>query len=131
MQDLPDVAPRAVINQISLLRCGFGRNIELFNDRAPEQTSLTARNSDNGAYHIAIYVDDIDVAASYLKSKGIRALMGPLPVNKGPAAGQFILCFFAPRGLQPEAISYPNGMAYEKDGGPVLWSDTSPTEQAD
>jgi len=55
-------------------------------------------------------------------------LMGPFPVNEGPAAGQSIIYFFAPWGLQMEAISFPEGMAYEKDGGPVLWSNTAPAE---
>jgi len=54
--------------------------------------------------------------------------MGPFPVNEGPAAGQSIIYFFAPWGLQMEAISFPQGMAYEKDGGPVLWSNTDPAK---
>jgi catechol 2,3-dioxygenase-like lactoylglutathione lyase family enzyme len=84
------------------------------------------RNSDIGGHHIAIYVDDIAVAADWLRAKGIRTLMGPIPVDEGPAAGQRILYFYAPWGLQLEAISYPQGMAYEKDGGPVLWSTRDP-----
>lgn len=126
MQDLLDVDPRAVINQISLLRCGFGSNIELFDYSAPDQKEVRPRNSDIGGHHVAFYVDDINAAAEYLKSKGIRTLMGPLPVEQGPAAGQAIIYFFAPWGLQMEAISFPGGMAYEKDGGPVLWSNTEP-----
>ncbi len=128
MQDLLDVDPRAVIEEITLMRCGFGSNIELFHYTAPDQKTVTARNSDIGGHHIAFYVDDINAAAEYLKSKGVRTLMGPLPVNEGPAAGQAILYFFAPWGLQMEAISYPGGMAYEKDGGPVLWSNTDPAK---
>ena len=128
MQDLLDVDPRAVVEQITLMRCGFGSNIELFKYTAPDQKTVTARNSDIGGHHIAFYVDDIDAAAAYLKDKGVRTLMGPLPVNEGPAAGQSILYFFAPWGLQLEAISFPAGMAYEKDGGPVLWSPKDPSK---
>ena len=128
MQDLLAVDPRAVVEEITLLRCGFGSNIELFHYTAPDQTTVTAKNSDIGAYHIAVYVDDIDAAAEYLKSKDIKTLMGPLPVSEGPAAGQSILYFYAPWGLQLEAISFPQGMAYEKDGGPVLWSNTDPAQ---
>lgn len=126
MQDLLDVDPRAVIEQITLLRCGNGSNIELFKYTAPDQKTVTARNSDIGGHHIAFYVDDIAAAAEYFKANGIRTLMGPMPVNEGPAAGQSIIYFFAPWGLQLEAISFPQGMAYEKDGGPVLWSNTAP-----
>lgn len=128
MQDLLNVDPRAVIHQISLLRCGFGSNIELFDYESPDQQTVQPRNSDIGGHHIAFYVEDIDAAAAYLKEKGIRTLMGPLPVSEGPAAGQSIIYFYAPWGLQLEAISFPDGMAYEKDGGAVLWSNTAPSE---
>ena len=128
MQDLLAVDPRAVVEQVTMLRCGFGSNIELFKYTAPDQKTITPRNSDIGAYHIAIYVDDIDAAAAYFKAQNIRTLMGPLPVSEGPAAGQSVLYFYAPWGLQLEAISFPKGMAYEKDGGPVLWSNTAPAQ---
>lgn len=127
MQDLLDVDPRAVIEQITLMRCGFGSNIELFKYTAPDQKVVTARNSDIGGHHIAIYVDDINAAAAYLKDKGIKTLMGPLPVDEGPAGGQRIMYFYAPWGLQLEAISYPDGMAYEQDGGTILWSSRNPS----
>lgn len=128
MQDLLAVDPRAVVEEITLMRCGFGSNIELFHYTAPDQKTVEMRNSDIGAYHIALYVDDINAAADYFKAKGIKTLMGPLPVSEGPAAGQTILYFYAPWGLQMEAISFPQGMAYEKDGGPVLWSNTDPAK---
>jgi catechol 2,3-dioxygenase-like lactoylglutathione lyase family enzyme len=128
MQDLLGVHPRAVIEEITLLRCGFGSNIELFKYTAPDQKDATPKNSDIGGYHIAFYVDDVAAAKAYLEGKGVAMRMGPLPVTEGPAAGQTILYFQAPWGLQFEAISYPDGMAYEKDGGPVLWSPKDPAK---
>ncbi|MER9754318.1 VOC family protein [Mesorhizobium sp. M0166] len=122
MQDLLGVDPKAVIEEITLVRCGHGSNIELFKYTAPDQKDLTPRNSDIGGFHIAFYVDDIAAAKAYLDGKGVKTRMGPLPVTEGPAAGQTILYFQAPWGLQLEAISYPNGMAYEKDAETVLWS---------
>lgn len=122
MQDLVNVHPRAVIERITLVRCGNGSNIELFQYTSPDQKTEIPKNSDVGGHHLAFYVEDIEAAAAYFKEKGIRTLMGPFPVQEGPAAGQTILYFFAPWGLQLEAISYPGGMAYEKDGGPALWS---------
>ncbi len=128
MQDLLNVNPRAKIEQISVVRCGYGSNIELFQYSSPDQKDMTPKNSDIGGYHIAFYVDDIKAAADYLKANNVRTFMGPLPVDQGPAAGQSILYFTAPWGLQFEAISYPKGMAYEKDGGPVLWSTKDPAK---
>jgi catechol 2,3-dioxygenase-like lactoylglutathione lyase family enzyme len=126
MQDLLGVDPKAVIEEITQMRCGFGSNIELFKYTAPDQRDLQAKNSDIGGFHIAFYVDDVAAAKAYLESKGVATRMGPLPVTEGPAAGQTILYFQAPWGLQFEAISYPDGMAYEKDSATKLWDPKDP-----
>ena len=126
MQDLLGVDPKAVIEQVTMVRCGYGSNIELFKYTAPDQKDLTPKNSDIGGFHIALYVDDVAAAKAYLDGKGVKTRMGPLPVKEGPAGGQTILYFQAPWGLQLEAISYPNGMAYEKGAETVLWSPKNP-----
>ena len=128
MQDLLGVDPKAVIEEITQIRCGYGSNIELFKYTAPDQKDATPKNSDIGGYHIAFYVDDVAAAKAYLESKGVKTRMGPLPVKEGPAAGQTILYFQAPWGLQLEAISYPEGMAYEKGAETVLWSPKDPAK---
>jgi catechol 2,3-dioxygenase-like lactoylglutathione lyase family enzyme len=128
MKDVLDVNPRAVITQITLVRCGFGSNIELFSYQSPDQQVVQPKNSDVGGYHIAFYVDDIKAADAYLRSKGVWTFFGPVPIKEGPAAGQAIVYFKAPWGLQLEAISYPNGMAYEKDAETVLWSPKDPSK---
>jgi catechol 2,3-dioxygenase-like lactoylglutathione lyase family enzyme len=128
MQDVLGVDPKAVIEEIVLVRCGVGSNIELFKYTAPDQKDATPKNSDIGGYHIAFYVDDVAAAKAYLESKGVATKMGPIPVDQGPAAGQTILYFNAPWGLQLEAISYPNGMAYEKDAETILWSPKDPAK---
>lgn len=122
MQDVLGVDPKAVIEEITMVRCGIGSNIELFKYTAPDQKTVEVRNSDIGAFHIAFYVDDVAAAKTYLDGKGIKTRMGPIPLKEGPAAGQTILYFQAPWGLQLEAISYPDGMAYEKGADTVLWS---------
>ena len=126
MQDLLGVDPKAVIEEITQIRCGYGSNIELFKYTAPNQKDATPKNSDIGGYHIAFYVDDVAAAKAYLDAKGVKTRLGPLPVKEGPAAGQTILYFQAPWGLQLEAISYPDGMAYEKGAETVLWSPKNP-----
>jgi catechol 2,3-dioxygenase-like lactoylglutathione lyase family enzyme len=126
MQDVVNVNPRAVIDEISMVRCGYGSNIELFQYQSPDQAKTLPKNSDIGGHHIALYVDDIDKAAAYLKEKNVKTMQGPIPITEGPAAGQSTLYFFAPWGLQMELISYPKGMAYEKDAKSLLWSTTQP-----
>jgi catechol 2,3-dioxygenase-like lactoylglutathione lyase family enzyme len=128
MKDMLDVNPRAVITQLTMMRCGFGSNIELFSYTSPDQQVVQPKNSDVGGYHIAFYVDDIRAADKYLRSKGVWTMFGPVPINQGPAAGQAVLYFKAPWGLQMEAISYPNGMAYEKSSDVILWSPKDPAK---
>ena len=60
MQDVVNVNPRAVIDEISMVRCGYGSNIELFQYKSPDQAKDMPKNSDIGGHHIALYVDDID-----------------------------------------------------------------------
>ena len=122
MKNLLSVHPRAVIDQITLVRCGNGSSIELLQYKSPDQNKARPRNSDYAGHHIAFYVDDINAAVAYLKQKGVKTFFGPLPVKKGPAAGQSIIYFLAPWGLQMELISYPKGMAYEKTSKGKLWS---------
>jgi catechol 2,3-dioxygenase-like lactoylglutathione lyase family enzyme len=122
MQDLLGVHPRAVIEQITMIRCGRSANIELFEYEAPDQVTTVPLNSDWAGHHVAFYVTDIDAAVAHMVSKGVRKLLGPLPVTDGPAAGQSINYFQTPWGTYVELISYPEGMAYERDPGRPLWS---------
>ena len=126
MADTLNVHPRAVVEQIALLRCHMGSNIELFQYSSPDQRDAIPKNSDIGGHHLAFYVDDIEAAATYLRQRGVSVLAGPLPVTEGPAAGQIINYFLAPWGLQLELISYPRGMAYEAQARRVLWTPKMP-----
>jgi catechol 2,3-dioxygenase-like lactoylglutathione lyase family enzyme len=121
MQDLLGVHPRAVIEQITMIRCGRSANIELFEYEAPDQRRTFPKNSDWAGHHIAFYVTDIDEAVAYMQSKGVEKLLGPLAVTDGPAAGQSINYFRAPFGTYIELISYPKGMAYEETAETLLW----------
>jgi|KBSMisStandDraft_5_1062788.scaffolds.fasta_scaffold31726_3 catechol 2,3-dioxygenase-like lactoylglutathione lyase family enzyme len=123
MQDLVDVDPRAVIEEINVVRVANGSNIELFQYTAPDQDTRFAVNSSYSGHHIAIYVDCIGPSADSLgRRRGARRLLGPLPVTDGPAAGQSINYFGTPFGTYVELISYPDGMAYEASADVKLWS---------
>jgi len=122
MHDLLDVDPRAVVDQITMLRIGHSANIELFQYEAPDQNQTHPLNSDWAGHHIAFYVTDIDEAVAYMDSKEVQRFLGPLPVTDGPAAGQSINYFKTPFGTYIEFISYPNGMAYQVPSVKPLWS---------
>jgi catechol 2,3-dioxygenase-like lactoylglutathione lyase family enzyme len=121
MTQLVDVHPRAVVQQIRVLRGGNGPNVELFQYTSPDQDQRFRRNSDWGAHHIALYVRHIDKGVDYLQSKGGTKLFGPVTLDQGPAAGQSINYFENPFGTNVELISYPHGMAYESSARVRLW----------
>ena len=118
----------AKIENITMVRCGAGSNIELFKYSSPDQKDMTPKNSDIGGMHIALYVDDVQKAKDYLDGKGVKTFKGPIPIGEGPAAGETILYFVAPWGLQFEAISYPKGLGYEKGASTLLWKPTEPAK---
>jgi hypothetical protein len=72
-------------------------------------------------------VDDIKAAADYLRAKNVKTMMRPIPITEGPAAASDRLLQCA-LGLQLEAISYPKGMAYEKDASTILWTPKDPSK---
>jgi len=121
-----NVHPRATIRDFQMVRCGNGTNLEVFEYVAPDQNRRGPRNSDIGGHHLAFYVDDMDKAVAYLKSKGIRVLDKPSTFTDGPAAGLTWVYFLAPWGLQLELVSAPKGMAYEKGLDRVLWDPRFP-----
>ena len=122
MNQLVDVDPRAVVDEIRVIRLGDGPGVELFQYEAPAQDHTFRKNSDWGGHHIAFYVRHIDKAVEYLQSKGVQKRLGPFPVTGGPAAGQTINYFATPFGTDVELISYPHGMAYEQTASVLLWN---------
>ena len=121
MTDLVDVHPRAVVEQIRVLRGGNGPGVELFQYTSPDQDRRFRKNSDWFGHHIAFYVRHIDKGVEYLQSAAGTKLFGPVTLTDGPAAGQSINYFHDPFGTDVELISYPHGMAYEATAAIPLW----------
>lgn len=122
-----DVHPRAEIPEIVLLRCATGANFELFEYHSPDQVQRMPKMSDYGGMHIAFYVDDIDQAINYLKSKGVR-MLGEKKEGIGPEAGEgsYFIHFLTPWGLMLELVSFPQGKEYMKDRERHLWRPDAP-----
>ena len=107
------VHPRAVMRELHFFRCGGQAIFEVFEYSAPEQDMTVPRNSDVGGHHIALYVDDMDTAVEYLKSRGVT-VMGEPTASRGPSEGQRWVYFLAPWGMQFELVSYPHGKAFDR-----------------
>jgi len=120
------VHPRAEIPQMQLVRCGYGTNLELLQYQTPDQNTTIPKNSDLGGYHVAFYVDNMDRAVNYLKSKGLKFLGDPTVMTSGPSAGETWGYFLSPWGMNLELVSYPAGKAYEKQYKTRLWSAKNP-----
>ena len=113
MREHLNVHPRAVMQRLHFFRCGDQAIFEVFQYSAPDQITTPPKNSDIGGHHIALYVDDLDVAVDYLKSQGVTVFGGPT-VSKGPSEGQRWVYFLAPWGMQFELVSYPDGKAFDR-----------------
>ena len=105
--------PRTEVEKIAMLRIG-PLNVELLQFSAPDQRHEVPRTSDLGGHHLALYVDDLDVAVIHLREHGVRVLGEPMPLP-GPESGPGARFVFALTswGLALELVSYPNGKQYE------------------
>jgi glyoxylase I family protein len=125
MQTHLGVDPRTVIEEIRFFRLGHGANFEVFLYRAADGQNPQPRNSDIGGFHIAFYVDDLDAAVAYLRSKDVE-VMGEPTASRQSAEGQRWIYFRSPWGLQFELVSFPEGKAYEAGAERLLWHPAHP-----
>ncbi|WBL19389.1 VOC family protein [Citricoccus sp. NR2] len=114
------VHPQAQILEIRFYRCFNGSNFEVFHYDAPDQEYERPKNSDMGGHHIALYVDDLDDAVSYLRERDID-VMGEPSASSGASLGQRWVYFTSPWGMQFELVSFPEGKSYERDAEVLLW----------
>lgn len=114
MREHLDVHPRAVMRQLHFFRCGTQAIFEVFQYEAPDQRTEQPRNSDIGGHHVALYVDDLDAAVTYLEDSGVQ-LLGEPTASKGPSEGQRWVYFRSPWGMTFELVSYPGGKAYDRE----------------
>ena len=110
-----NVDPRASC-YLAMLRMGPTFNVELFQYTSPDQRQELPKNSDFGGSHLAIWVDDIDLAAEYLRSvPGVNVQGVPKLVDDGSAAHNNRWCYFTtPWGAQMELVSPIGPLKYEE-----------------
>ncbi|MFF2632637.1 VOC family protein [Microbacterium sp. NPDC058021] len=121
------VHPRTEISEIRFYRLGNGGNVELFQYESADGQAPQPRNSDIGGHHLALYVDDLDAAAAYLRANDVEVMGDPVR-SAGESAGQRWLYFRSPWGMQFELVSYPDGKAYERHAETTLWHPSRPAE---
>lgn len=119
------VHPRTVIEEIRFYRLGTGLNLEVFQYTAADGRVGPPRNSDIGGHHLALYVDDLDEAVAFLRSRDVEVMGDPVASRQG-AEGQRWIYFRSSWGMQFELVSYPEGKAYENGSPVVLWHPAHP-----
>ena len=105
--------------RIAMLRLGSTTNVELFGYEIPgARPGAWPANSDVGAAHVCVYVDDMDAALAYLREQpGVGVLGEPTTLagdfgGDEPNAGITFVYLTSPWGMVFELITYPDGMAY-------------------
>jgi glyoxylase I family protein len=120
MQEHLNVHPRTIMRELRFFRCGSGTNFEVFQYEPADGQAPQPRNSDIGGHHLAFYVDDLDLAITYLKSKEVEFLGEPT-TSSNASLGQRWVYFLSPWGMQFELVSFPEGKQYEQDAKVKLW----------
>lgn len=117
-----NVATGTVLRNLTMLRCGSGACLELFEYQSADQRLSPVRNIDNGGHHIAFQVENIDAATAQLREAGV-AICGA--VNRsvgGPFKGLAWVYFLAPWGLQLELVELPaTGIGHEQATGTRMY----------
>jgi len=109
-----NVPAGTVMKELRFFRCGGAAIFEVFEYQAASQATRVPRNCDVGGHHVALYVDDLDVAVADLRTKGVTVLGEPT-ASAGPSLGQRWVYFLAPWGMQFELVSYPQGKAFDRN----------------
>lgn len=122
------MTPRAESVKLSMLRCGSGANIELFEYKNSTGSTTMPKIEDIGASHIAFYTDDVAAGVAYLKSQGIKIVGEPITMPSGDTAGETWVHFLSPWGSELELVGYPNGKGYEKTAKVKLWNPKHPAD---
>lgn len=107
---------------LAMLRCGPSLNLELFEWESPDQDRALPKNSDVGAMHIGLYVDDIDAAIEALEAHDeVEVLAGPQTNTEGPTAGLTYIFCRTPWGFQLELLEAPEEMPYSDETDETLY----------
>lgn len=108
--------------RLAMLRCGPTTNLELFEWDAPDQDGDPPKNSDVGAMHIGIQVDDIATAMDALESwEEVEVMDGPQTNTDGPTAGLTYVFCRTPWGFQLELVEAPEEMPYTNEADEQLF----------
>jgi catechol 2,3-dioxygenase-like lactoylglutathione lyase family enzyme len=87
-----------------LLLCDSGTVVELFDAREAHSPSPARHATDHGSEPIAFSADNVAHADRWLRREGVKVTGAPVALIAGPHAGQTVVNFVAPWGLQLQLV---------------------------
>lgn len=92
--------------QSRLLLCDAGTVVELFDDHAAHHPSLARHAANHGNEPVQFPTDDVAHASQWLRREGVTVVGAPVMMATGPHAGQTLVNFVAPWGLQLQLVGW-------------------------
>jgi catechol 2,3-dioxygenase-like lactoylglutathione lyase family enzyme len=122
-----NVDVRATPTRVRLLRLQY-LNLELIEcPEYPGQNRLWPGMLDIGGWHLAIYVDDVDLALDHLAKADVRVLGGKKPAYLYEAGeGAYTVHCLSPFGFYFELVTYPNGRERADEFSGPAWHPAQP-----
>jgi catechol 2,3-dioxygenase-like lactoylglutathione lyase family enzyme len=109
------------LHNVRMYGLAVGPGIEVFHYTSSDQRP-SARASDYGMQHLAVYSDDIDATVVRLVEAGGVALSKPWPLHGIESGEGNRLCFVkAPFGMLVEVLTYPGAQPYEQTTTKRRW----------
>ena len=101
--------------EVAFLRFGVNVNIELLQFRGPDTVKTPPRVSDEGAIHIAVWVEDMQKAVDYMRAQPGVEIVGEIGApDQGQDRGASWIYARTPFGLHVELGNRPPSMPYEQ-----------------
>lgn len=108
-------APTGTTVAVAFLRFGPNLNLELLQFEGPRARGAPPQVSDNGAVHIAIWVEDVARAAEHFRAQPGVEVIGEIGApSEGADKGATWIYVRTPFGVHLELVNRPQRMPYEK-----------------
>lgn len=99
-----DHTARGTLPSSSLLLCDAGTVVELFDNHAVHSPLPARHSTDHSGEPVQFSTDDVAHAGQWLRREGVTVIGAPVAMTSGPHAGQTVVNFVTPWGLQLQLV---------------------------
>jgi catechol 2,3-dioxygenase-like lactoylglutathione lyase family enzyme len=97
---------RSALSASRLLLCDSGTVVELFDEHGARSLSSARHSTDRGNEPIQFGADDVAHADQWLRREGVQVIGTSETMKTGPHAGQTVVNFVTPWGLQLQLVGW-------------------------